>query len=319
MKKMMRAVLGLVLSFSAMGSMAGEKAGSYSIGVAVDTVVNEFNSSWIRHLENHPHVKSGMVKLRYYLGYDDLVTQREQFRSILCHQHDAIIVVADDLNLNTGLFEKAAAMGIPVIASTGHADSERATSFIGPDDEAAGYLAARALFAHMGGEGRVAVLNGPMAQGAARFRDRGLERALREFPGIGIVETRSVNWSKHEAERVVRNWLAAYPDSFDAIYAQNDEMALGAVAALKNGGRPLVPVVGIDGIDEALRSIENGEMLLTLRQSALAESQGALDLALRRVIGPGYAPAADCWGPGLDWADGLENRYIVPWQPVAAR
>lgn len=299
------ALVATIMLLLAVGCRSGEKPRRYSVGVAVDTVSNHFNSSWIRHLEEHPHVVNGLVKLRYYVGHGDIATQRKQFHGALYDNHDALIVVADDLTLKTRLLEKAAEMGTPVIASLGHTDAGRADSFIGPDDEAAGYLAARALFTHMGGQGRVVVLNGPLEQGAALHRDRGLDRALEEFPRITIVGARNANWSMDEAERVVRNWLAWEGKPFDAIFAQNDEMALGAVAALKHGKKAMVPVVGIDGIDEALRAVRDGEMLLTLRQDAQIESQGALDLALRRVIGPEYIPMSGRWGGGApDWANG---------------
>lgn len=74
-----------------------------------------------------------------------------------------------------------------------------------------------------------------------------------------------------------------------------------------------MPVIAIDGIPDAKRAVENGEMAVTLYKYARAEGQGAVDLALRQVIGTEYKPQSEVWNGLMEWKDGTQKDYVVPW------
>src|SRR5690606_25522163 len=106
------------------------------------------------------------------------------------------------------------------------------------------------------------------------------------------------------------------------VIAQNDEMAIGALEAVKAYGLDPanVPVAGVDGITDALLAVQRGEMMSTL-QDANALAQGAIDLAAAAAQGDSYEPRAEIWdvnGGSLEWGDGTEQQYSVPWVPVTA-
>ena len=113
----------------------------------------------------------------------------------------------------------------------------------------------------------------------------------------------------------MENWLLAYPGQIQGVLSENDEMALGAIQAMKARKVDFskVPVISIDGIPDGKRAVADGELRMALYKYARAEAQGALDVALRAVVGPSYQPQSDVWGKLLKWNGGTEKLYTVPW------
>ena len=104
---------------------------------------------------------------------------------------------------------------------------------------------------------------------------------------------------------------------------QNDEMALGAIEAIKGAGLDVsdFAIAGIDGITDALNAVKAGEMQSIL-QDANAQAQGALDLAIFHASGApeGWEPKSPIWAqyPDMPWNGGTDKEYNVPWTPVTA-
>ncbi len=136
-----------------------------------------------------------------------------------------------------------------------------------------------------------------------------------------VLAVKTANWSRAEAMTLMQNWLTAFPGQINGVIGGNDEMALGAIAAMRSQGidPKTVPSVGIDGVHDALTAVKKGEMVISVAQDAHAQSQGALDIALRKLIGPSYKPQSDIWSNGtLTWNDGQDKYYNVPWRYVTA-
>ncbi len=119
----------------------------------------------------------------------------------------------------------------------------------------------------------------------------------------------------------MENWLTAHPKQINGVIGQNDEMALGAIEAIKAAGLDVksFAIAGIDGITDALHAVKAGEMTSIL-QDARAQAQGALDLAIFNAKKGDYKPQSDIWTTYKDmpWNDGKEKIYNVPWTPVTA-
>ena len=118
----------------------------------------------------------------------------------------------------------------------------------------------------------------------------------------------------------MENWLTAHGSEIQGVISHNDEMALGAIEAIKARGidPATLPVGGVDGIADALKAVKRGEMWTTLQDSN-AQAQGAIDLTLRRLIGASYRPMSAVWkqyAGQLEWGDGTQTEYLVPWTPV---
>ena len=117
----------------------------------------------------------------------------------------------------------------------------------------------------------------------------------------------------------MENWLTANPGVIDGVIGQNDEMALGAIEAIKAADLNVedFAIAGIDGITDALLAVKAGDMASIL-QDARAQAQGALDLAISYAKDGDYEPQSDIWVTYTDmpWNGGTDAEYSVPWTPV---
>ena len=128
-----------------------------------------------------------------------------------------------------------------------------------------GKAMAEALFKAMGGKGGIVALGGILSNTPAIERRAGLEEALADNPDVKLLDFQVANWSPTEALEKVNAWLTQYGDEINGIWAANDDMALGALEALRADGRAgKVPVTGIDGIQLAVEAVMAGEMAGTV-------------------------------------------------------
>jgi ribose transport system substrate-binding protein len=157
------------------------------------------------------------------------------------------------------------------------------TSFDGVES---GYLQAMALCKALKGKGQIAAIEGVPSTPPAFQRIEGLKKALAECPGMKLVDTQVGDWQETKAQTITRTWLARYGDSLNGIFASNDAMARGAVAALREkqlNGKVLV--TGSDGSKVGLDMVKSGDMLATVWNDAVM--QGAVSMALARAAANG--------------------------------
>lgn len=308
-----------LLSLAATGLHAQETK-KYKIGAAVYGVKNEFVQLWVKALKDHPAVKSGQVSLTVFDGQYKHITQANQFDSMITQKFDGAIYIPIDSNAGAAVVAKATAAGLPVVGSNGPTTSDKLVSYVGSDDVLGGELAAEAVIKAMGGKGNIVVLEGPVGQTGAIQRSEGIDKVLAKHPEVKVLERKTANWSRAEAMTLMQNWLTAHPNQIQGVIGENDEMALGAVAAMKQAGIDVtkVPVAGIDGVSDAIKAVSKGEMILSIRQDAKTQAQGALDVLLRNLAGADYKPQSEVWTtyPELTWGDGTAKLYSVPWTLV---
>jgi len=140
-----------------------------------------------------------------------------------------------------------------------------------------GYKTGKLLCEAIGGKGKIVALQGRLANTIAINRFKGFQKALSEYPEVKLLDARPGNWMRSLGLSITESWLVAYPE-IDGIWAANDEMALGAVEALRGAGLAgEVPVTGIDATGDAVRAIIAGEMLCTI--SADPYWQGGMGLS----------------------------------------
>ena len=302
------------------GGFAGggpdEADGAYRIGAAVYGLKAEYMRLWTTALERHPAVLNGMVDITVFDGSYDAGVQQSQFETMAAQGFDAILFVPIDIEAGAAAVAVAADAGIPVIGSNTRVNSDLLTSYIGSDDVKSGYMEAISVIEGIGGSGNVVIIEGPIGQSAQIERLEGNLKAVAEYPGINVIERKTANWSRAEALSLMENWLSAHPEDIDGIIGQNDEMALGAIQAVKDAGLDIDDfwIAGIDGVTDAMLAVKNDEMVSIL-QDAVGQAQGALDLALRALIGESYEPMAECWNE-MEWGDSMRDVYNVPWVPI---
>src|SRR5436190_8974778 len=128
-----------------------------------------------------------------------------------------------------------------------------------------GKAMAETLIKAMGGKGGIVALGGIESNVPAIERKAGLQQALKENPGVELLDLQVANWQATEALEKTNAWLTQFGDKIGGIWAANDDMALAAVEALRADGRAgKVPVTGIDGIQLAVEAIIKGEMAGTV-------------------------------------------------------
>ena len=293
------------------------------IGAALYGLQAEFMQIWAEAAEQHPAVQSGEVELTIFDGRYDALVQQEQFETMATQGFDAAIFAPIDVEAGAEAVRIADEAGIPVVGSNTQVNSDLLTSYVGSDDTQSGYMEARAVLDEIGCEegGSVVIIEGPIGQSAQVQRLEGNQRALAECPGVEVIEQQTANWSRAEAQTLMENWLTAHPDGIDGVIGQNDEMALGAIEAIKAAGLNVedFAIAGIDGVTDALEAVKRGEMQSIL-QDARAQAQGAIDVAIGAARGGEYEPQSDIWEqyPEMGWEGGTKTSYDVPWTPVTA-
>lgn len=300
-------------------SLADEHAPK--IGAAVYGLNAEFMQIWSAALEDHPAVANGDVDLTIFDGRYDALVQQDQFETMITQGFDAIIFVPIDIEAGATAVEAAHEAGIPVFGSNTRVNTDLLTGYVGSDDVQSGYMEAKIVLDAIGCTGNVVIIEGPIGQSAQISRLEGNQMALAECPDVQVLEQQTANWSRAEAQTLMENWLTAHPDGIDGVIGQNDEMALGAIEAIKAAGLEVddFSIAGIDGITDALTAVKEGTMSSIL-QDARAQAQGALDLAINAALDGEYEPQSDIWESYTDmpWNGGTDGEYSVPWTPVTA-
>jgi ribose transport system substrate-binding protein len=148
-----------------------------------------------------------------------------------------------------------------------------------------GYAIATELFKAMGGKGKIVSILGPRGHSASIQRRAGLEQAMKETPGIELVGEENADWDRTKGLNVMQNLLVARPE-LTGVWSANDQMALGAVEALRSAGKiGQIPIVGVDGADEAVQGIINGEYTATVSQEGTREGYYGLVIPYKAYMG----------------------------------
>jgi len=148
----------------------------------------------------------------------------------------------------------------------------------------AGIMNMEALGKAMGGKGNLVILMGELSNEAAIGRTDGIKQVVKEkFPDIKIVREQPGNWQRVQGKTIMENWLAS-GEKIDGVASNNDEMALGALMAIKAVGKlGKIPVGGTDGSHDALASMDKGELNNTVFQDPVGQGVEAVNAAYLMV------------------------------------
>jgi ribose transport system substrate-binding protein len=179
-------------------------------------------------------------------------------------------------------------------------DYDQWISHITYDGVESGKLIGDALAEAIGGEGGIIALQGILDTAAAKDRFAGLEESLAENPGVTLLDEQTANFSRQEALDATKQLLTKHGDDIKGIWTANDDMALGALEALKQAGRDGdVAVVGIDAVPDALTAIEGGTMTATV--SSDGPWQGGIGLAIGYCVATGELSMDDVSDDDRAW------------------
>ncbi|MDA2890223.1 sugar ABC transporter xylitol/D-threitol-binding protein ThpA [Mycolicibacterium sp. BiH015] len=209
----------------------------------------------------------------------DVSTQASQVDSMINQGVDAIIVVPVQADSLAPQVASAKAKGIPLVPVNAALDSPDVAASVQPDDVAAGAQEMQMMADRLGGRGNIVILQGPLGQSGELDRSKGIEQTLAKYPEIRVLARDTANWKRDEAVNKMKNWISGFGPQIDGVVAQNDDMGLGALQALKESGRTDVPIVGIDGIEDGLNAVKSGEFIGTSLQNGTVELAAGLAVA----------------------------------------
>lgn len=218
----------------------------------------------------------------------DVGRQLSQIQNMIAQRADAIIVIAVDTDATPRITRMVAQAGIPLVyVNRRPVDFDQlppGMAVVASDERRSGTLQTREVCQLLGGRGDILVLMGELANDSARVRTRDIEQVLAtpECAGMKIVDRREGKWSRMQGQDITMNWLSSGV-KFDAIIANNDEMALGAINALKATRKwtPATIVAGIDATPDGLASMKSGELKVSVFQDLAGQGARAVETAIR--------------------------------------
>jgi ribose transport system substrate-binding protein len=213
---------------------------------------------------------------------DNVDEQKAMVEQAIKDRPDAVVFIPVDNVAMIASVKQLNDAKIPVVLASNPLPGHFVT-FVGADDFEIGYREARYLFEHLGGKGKIVVIEGTPAAPTNRERVRGYKRAYGEYPGIQVLASGVGNYQQPDARRVMETFLKDFSE-IDAVLSANDGMALGALEALKEASRTAV-VIGINGILPAVKLIETGAILASVDFNMFKIGCTATRAALRHLKG----------------------------------
>lgn len=221
------------------------------------------------------------VNLQVQDAQNDASTQNNQIDNAIASGAALVIINPVDSDAAGPGVEKLNNADIPVIAVDRGVSSGELATFISSDNVAGGRQAAEELAKAIGEQGEILILQGIPGSSASRDRGQGFEEGIAAFSGITVAAKQTANFDRSQGLDVTNNLLQANP-AIKGIFAENDEMALGALEAI--GGSD-VKVFGFDGTADALTAISDGRMVGTIAQRPKELGALAVDAAAKILKG----------------------------------
>lgn len=251
------------------------------IGVSLLNVSNEF----IVMLNQAMDKKASELGVKLIVNDAQRSAERQvqQVESFIAQRVDAIILNPCEVEASSPAVDKALAAGIPIVNVNSETRSVP-TAFVGSKDEEAGRLAMEYIAQRLAGKGEIVMMHGFMGQAAQIKRDQGAREVLAKNPGLKLIADQTAEWDRAKGVSLMENWIQSYGARINAVFAQNDEMAMGALLALEQAKRKnKVIVVGVDAIADALAAVRDGRLDATVFQDAKAQGAAALEIAVRII------------------------------------
>lgn len=270
------------------GQAAGGKR--LVVGVTMLSMQNEFIVNV--HDEIAKKAQEEGVELITVDAERSALKQVEQVESFIAQKVDAIILNPCELEASSPAVTKALAAKIPII-NVNSETSAKPSAFVGSDDVESARIALKFIADKLGGKGNIVMMHGYMGQAAQLKREQGARELLKQYPGLKLLAHQTAEWDRAKAMSLMENWIQSYGSQINAVFAQNDEMGLGAVKALTDAGlKDKVIVVSIDAIPDALQAVKKGTLEATVFQNAEQQGSKAIETAIKAARGQAYEKEA---------------------------
>ncbi|ARX83617.1 transporter [Streptomyces alboflavus] len=257
---------------------SGSSGTSTKIGLSLSTLNNPF---FVQMKEGaQAEAEKAGVDLTVTDAQNDASQQANQLQNFTSESMKAVIVNPVDSDAVGPAARAANKADIPVIAADRGVNKADVATLVASDNVAGGRQAAKALADKLGGKGEVVVLQGTAGTSASRERGQGFAEGIKAFPGIKVVAKQPADFDRTKGLDVMTNLLQGNP-GVDGVFAENDEMALGAVKALGDKAGRSVSVVGFDGTPDGLKAVEAGTLYASVAQQPAELGRIAVRNAIR--------------------------------------
>lgn len=273
----------LTATVAAVALLAGASMANAADKIAL--VVSTLNNPFFVTL------KDGAEAEAQKLGYDlvvldsqnDPAKELSNTEDVLGHDIQVLLINPTDSDAVKSAVRAANRANVPVVTLDRTANGGKVVTHIASDNVAGGKMDGELLVKLLDGKGKVAELQGTPGTSAARDRGEGFHEAIDAAPGIELVASQPADFDRTKGLNVMENMLQAHPD-INAVFAQNDEMALGAAKAVEGSGKKVI-IVGFDGTDDGIKAVENGVIAATVAQQAGMIGSMGVDAADKIIKG----------------------------------
>jgi inositol transport system substrate-binding protein len=237
------------------------------------TLVRNAMTKWA---SNHPDVELTIVD-----ASNDTAKQVGQVENFLAQGMDGVVILPVDTAATGPMTKAVVKAGKPLVyVNRKPSNLPKGVVYCGSNSIEAGIMNMEELGKAMGDKGNVVILMGELSNEAAIGRTDGIKKVVKEkYPNIKIVREQSGNWKREQGKTIMENWLASGQE-INGVASNNDEMALGALQAIKASGKlGKIPVGGTDGSHDALESMDKNELNNTVFQDPVGQGEEAINAA----------------------------------------
>jgi inositol transport system substrate-binding protein len=280
---------GLLVTAGLFVAGCGQQGGKPLVGY----VCNNFNDTFQGYIMNEfkgYFADKPEFTLEFQDAQEDVVKQQDQVNNLISKGAKALVVVPVNTSAMAPITRAAQEAKIPLVYVNrnpfGDGSLPANVFYVGSQEIVAGTLQMEAMGKLLNGQGGVCILMGKLDNEGAIFRTQGNEDTITaKFPNIRVLAKETGNWQRDQGMSLAENWITTYGDGLKGILGNNDEMALGAVEALRAAGRSDVFVMGVDAIPDALAAVENGGLAATVLQDAKGQGRGAGESVQKALTG----------------------------------
>ena len=260
MKKLRNIAAVLAISVGLSGPALAEG----TIGLVLSTLNNPFFVTLKEGAE--AKAKDLGYKLLVLDSQNDPAKELANVEDLLSKKISLLLINPTDSDAVVSAIRAANRAEVPVVTLDRGATGGDVLSHVASDNVQGGMMAGELIVKVLGGSGKVVELQGVAGTSAARDRGEGFNAAVDAVDGIVVVASQVADFDRTKGLNVMENILQAQSD-IDAVFAHNDEMALGAIKAIESSNRDII-VVGFDGTGDAVMAVKEGAMLATVAQQA---------------------------------------------------
>jgi inositol transport system substrate-binding protein len=276
MKRLATALLTIAALGLATTASAADKQVRIGVSMALfdDVWLTFVRDSMTKWAAGHKDVDLTIVDAK-----NDTAKQVGQVENFLAQKMDAIVILPVDTAATGPMTKAVTAAKIPLVYVNRKPDNlPKGVLYCGSNSIDAGEFVGEEVGKALGGKGNIVIMMGELSNEAAIKRTEGVKKVIQgKFPGIKIIREQTGNWQRDQGRTIMENWLAS-GDKIDAVASNNDEMALGAIMAIKAAGKlGKIYVGGTDGSPDALDAMDKGELNMTVYQDPVGQGVGAVE------------------------------------------